>query len=75
MAPDTRFADTILAARQSQGRSAEEVVAAAGWTVGQLLDAEAGRYAPSPDQLWRLAVVLGLDPEQLARLVLDAPGR
>ena len=75
MSDDSAFAAAIHAARTERGMSPEEVAAAAGWTPGQLLDAERDRYAPSPDQLWRLAVVLGLDPEGLARLALDEPTR
>lgn len=69
--PHTRFGDTIRQARLDQGLSLETLAGQAGWTTGQIRDAEAHLWVPGTDHLFRLAYFLGLDPEALARLALS----
>lgn len=73
MNPSSRFGDVIREARLAQGLAPDTLAGLAGWTTEQIADAEAHRFIPGTDQLFRLAVFLGLEPEALARLAIDGP--
>ncbi|MNS24126.1 putative metallo-hydrolase [compost metagenome] len=66
------FGDVIRKARLGQRLSPEELAGQAGLTVGLIKDAESGLWVPGTDQLYRLAIFLGLDPEKLAAYALGA---
>ncbi|MFN3429688.1 MAG: helix-turn-helix domain-containing protein, partial [Candidatus Sericytochromatia bacterium] len=66
------FGDVIRKARLGQRLTPEVLAGQAGLTVGLIQDAESGLWVPGTDQLFRLAIFLGLDPEKLAAYALGA---
>lgn len=70
MGLEDEFGDIIRKARFGQKIEIEQLAAQTGLTVEQIRLAESYKWTPGTDQLFRLATMLGLDPEKLARIAL-----
>ena len=68
---EDEFCDIIKKARNGQGLSPDQVVAAAGLDAPALRELEAGRRAPAREEVLALAAALKLDGPKLAAIACD----